>query len=432
MPDSGEPQIVVVEHVMPPGVCRSLPPDSPDAAGGEKPVKAVDVEAPHKEVEMEEPRKEAEAPPKEMEEQKAPEKKYPPPDHDEPLTSNEKQNIALGYAFGLLVLVLSVVADEKVTGWSGDLSDWAQRMQCEGCPRHPEGDCTHHTSYDMSRLNVSADDGDDAFDDHFIDCPADLGDWMLWFGIVGAVAFNCLLSYGAGRLHLANPTKWKVNYTRKISHFTMFMMQIVVRYLVKTESHTRETVSTVVAMSTLYMMLYHFIFLKPMRKRFETARVIFASLDRPGDRPYTLRWLTTQNIAYFIVFVPLMYCLIATGKFQLYFIPTLVVGLGDGLAEPVGVTWGKHKYKARAVWYKGRCCNGEFTRSLEGSACVFLATILAVGVMYTEFDSPAQFGVAMGVLPITMTLSEAFAPHTWDSPFLFGIGGAVIFAITFI
>ena len=43
----------------------------------------------------------------------------------------------------------------------------------------------------------------------------------------------------------------------------------------------------------------------------------------------------------------------------------LVSGWGDAAGEPVGVRWGRHRYKVRALW--GVAC----TRSLEGSAGVF-------------------------------------------------------------
>lgn len=345
--------------------------------------------------------------------------KYPPPDHDEPLKPHEVKNIAMGYALGFVVLALAIALDESTTGYTGDLSDWAQRLKCEGCDRHP--DC-----FDGTQVNLTYNGTVD-----YIDCPTNVANWFMWVGTVGAVGFNCLISYFAGRLHLGNPTFWKVSYTRKISHFTMFMMQIVVRFVSLGEEHHVETVSTLVGTSTLYMMLYHAVLLKPIRKRSVIAQTIFVSLDRPADRPYTLRWLTTQNIVYYIVFVPLMYCLIAQDKFALWFIPTLIVGLGDGLAEPVGVTWGKHKYRARAIWYKKQCCAGDFVRSYEGSACVFIVSVIAVAIMKYELTW-AQWGVMIAILPPLMTISEAFSPHTWDTPFLFGTGGIVIFCCTLI
>ncbi|MCF6203524.1 MAG: hypothetical protein L3J59_07625 [Methylococcaceae bacterium] len=35
-----------------------------------------------------------------------------------------------------------------------------------------------------------------------------------------------------------------------------------------------------------------------------------------------------------------------------------------------------------------------------------------------------QFILALAILPITMTLTEAFSPHTWDDPFLYLMGSA--------
>eukprot|EP01062_Namystynia_karyoxenos_P059767 TRINITY_DN5117_c2_g1_i1.p1 TRINITY_DN5117_c2_g1~~TRINITY_DN5117_c2_g1_i1.p1 ORF type:complete len:479 (+),score=162.83 TRINITY_DN5117_c2_g1_i1:71-1438(+) len=361
-----------------------------------------------------------------------PRPKYPGPDHDEPLLPHERWNIANGYCLGVCLLAVAVALEW--TEVSGELSDWAQRESCSGCPRHYSCDGglppTHSPTANGSatwRRAGAADDADDE-DGEWIECPSSLAGWMIWLGTVGAVAFNTVLSYGAGRLHLRNPTVWKVNYTRKISHFTMFMMQIAVRFVAVGEEHHIETVSTLIVTSTLYMMLYHAVLLKPVRRRFRWARVVFASLDRPEDRPYTLRWLTTQNIAYYAVFTPLMYCLIAVDRFELFLIPTLVVGLGDGLAEPVGIRWGRHKYKTRAIWYDDKCCAGEFTRSLEGSACVFVATVIAIAIMTYEF-SGTQLVAAYASLPISMTLAEAYAPHTWDTPFLFGIGGLGVFLI---
>eukprot|EP01065_Artemidia_motanka_P052315 TRINITY_DN9419_c0_g1_i1.p1 TRINITY_DN9419_c0_g1~~TRINITY_DN9419_c0_g1_i1.p1 ORF type:complete len:476 (+),score=125.46 TRINITY_DN9419_c0_g1_i1:61-1428(+) len=352
-------------------------------------------------------------------------KVYPGPDHEEPLMPHEKWNIANGYLLGFALLAIAIALD-----WSevaADLSDWAQRLDCADCPRHPScADGKYVVTPGPS--NVTDDDGDNVGYD-YIDCPSGLDNWMTWIGTLGAVGFNILLSYGAGRLHLRSPKVWKVNYTRKVSHFAMFMMQILVRYVVSLEDHTIETVSTLIVTSTLYMMVYHAVLLKPFRKRFYWARVVFASLDRPEDRPYTLRWLTTQNIAYYAVFTPLMYCLIAEGSFHLYLIPTLVVGLGDGLAEPVGVRWGKHKYRTRAVWYDNKCCAGEFTRSLEGSACVFIVTVISIAIMTNSFTG-VQLAVAYATLPISLTLSEAFAPHTWDTPFLFGVGGTGVLLIS--
>ena len=99
-------------------------------------------------------------------------------------------------------------------------------------------------------------------------------------------------------------------------------------------------------------------------------------------------------------------------------IPLIVNGLGDGLAEPIGIRFGKHKYRARALWYGGRICSGNFHRTLEGSACVFFSGVLSVSVLYNEWQSKTRFLIALLSVPTGMTAAEAFATHTWDTPFL--------------
>lgn len=40
-----------------------------------------------------------------------------------------------------------------------------------------------------------------------------------------------------------------------------------------------------------------------------------------------------------------------------------------------------------------------------------------------------QFLVALLTLPMALTLAEAFSPHTMDTPFIMGVGGAMLYAI---
>merc|ERR1711964_268066 len=102
----------------------------------------------------------------------------------------------------------------------------------------------------------------------------------------------------------------------------------------------------------------------------------------------------------------------------------LVAGVGDGLAEPVGVMWGKHKYQV------GSCGSDRlYTRSLQGSACVFLSTMLFVCFYWWSFVNMTQFWLTMVVLPPLMTFVEATSPHTVDTPAIMGIGGIVLYAI---
>ncbi len=51
----------------------------------------------------------------------------------------------------------------------------------------------------------------------------------------------------------------------------------------------------------------------------------------------------------------------------------LVDGLGDALAEPVGIVFGKHRYRVRSFF----STRTQF-RTLEGSACVFASAVLGI------------------------------------------------------
>ena len=56
---------------------------------------------------------------------------------------------------------------------------------------------------------------------------------------------------------------------------------------------------------------------------------------------------------------------------------------------------------------------------------MFFTGVFVVG-MFRNWYSDIQFGVAMGAIPIALTIAEAFSPHTWDTPFIIGIGGLIL------
>jgi len=119
----------------------------------------------------------------------------------------------------------------------------------------------------------------------------------------------------------------------------------------------------------------------------------------------------------YVVLVPFLYYYFAVLDFEegtlLVFVAIIINGIGDGLAEPVGIRFGKHKYKTRAL-----CTNRTYTRSYEGSACVWLSAYLGVLIAISAFTT-TQFIIALIVIPPFSTLAEAFSPHTVDAPALF-------------
>lgn len=232
----------------------------------------------------------------------------------------------------------------------------------------------------------------------------------LWFILqqVITVAILYATQFTAGTLVVKK--NLKVNYSRKIIHFAGFFSPVFVAAMmpVKTSySFSNILAGSVVAL--LSMMVY----IKPIRERNWIAMRMFQGMDRPEDRPYTLLWLYTQMLAGYVVLVPAVLYFQSKGLIMMALIPILINAIGDGLAEPVGVKWGKHKYKVRALFSKEK-----YTRSLEGSACVFFSAVLIL-LLFQDSFTTTQLVILLLVLPIAETLAEAFSPHTWDTPFIF-------------
>ncbi|MGE4300905.1 MAG: hypothetical protein AB7F40_04790 [Victivallaceae bacterium] len=90
----------------------------------------------------------------------------------------------------------------------------------------------------------------------------------------------------------------------------------------------------------------------------------------------------------------------------------LVAGLGDAIAEPVGVRWGKHKYKTPSL----RGVSSD--RSLEGSSAILLVSVIAM-TAYLCFSFRFAFSpwnpTMVFLIALADTLAEAFSPHGWDN-----------------
>jgi phytol kinase len=94
----------------------------------------------------------------------------------------------------------------------------------------------------------------------------------------------------------------------------------------------------------------------------------------------------------------------------------LAVGLADAVGEPVGIRFGRHRYRvplpAKVV----------ATRSLEGSAAVFVASGLAGAIALRLSGAPLDGTLLEGATLLRLslfaaacTLVEAAAPHGWDN-----------------
>ncbi len=210
----------------------------------------------------------------------------------------------------------------------------------------------------------------------------------------------------------------KVNYTRKINHFAFFFLPTLLQtYIVYPLSAVTFFGDIVCALMFLTC------FIAPMRQRSKVLTIMFHSFDRPEDRPLTLVWLYTQFIASYAVLIPLLAYFESHGMLPLVMIIIIANGIGDGLAEPVGIRFGKKQYATYALFTRQK-----YVRSYVGSACVFVTTGIAI-LVFQHYFTAIQLLMALLIVPALITLAEAFSPHTWDSPLIYAAGGGALIII---
>lgn len=215
------------------------------------------------------------------------------------------------------------------------------------------------------------------------------------------------------------PSKFKVNYTRKLQHFAAYLVPLI-------NPFGKHSGLLPHLWETLFVMLTFLLLIKPLRENCRFFMLQFNSMDRPEDRPHTLKWIILGNLLPGLLLSVYFQNLFENVLHEPYLVMIIViaVSIGDGLAEPIGKYFGKHKYTVPAWNFKRR-----YTRSIEGSACVFITTLIAVLVFCREFHTVRQMVAALIVLPPLMTFAEAFAPHSMDTPLMMLSGYTVLAGI---
>lgn len=237
--------------------------------------------------------------------------------------------------------------------------------------------------------------------------------------IVGKLFFSfCIQQY-----------KIKINYIRKLAirPWRKLKIYVITLFFMVDGKNAVHIITLLFCLDQMKTILTEW---NVVRRKIPFLAYAFVAWDRLEDRPYTLRYDMLEDILRFAVYLPFI---IVFGKASvIIMIPNLINEFGDGLAEPVGLRFGRHKYRAKSLWYQGKFWHGEFQRSLEGSAMVFLVSILVL-FMYEHLFTVSQFVFAIAILPLLMTLAEAFSPHTNDGPMLALTGcGFLWFTINYI
>jgi len=240
--------------------------------------------------------------------------------------------------------------------------------------------------------------------------------WYLQFGI--SVFFGFILRYCLGLLVIH--CNLKVNYSRKINLFFETAVSLLINIFLADNIDGFSSSDMWIALWGVWIVVYlkYVVLSQPVRERFDFFMVQFKALDRPVDRPYTIYWLTTQMVSLWVTIL-----ILGAVSPTAMIIAVFIMNFGDGLAEPVGITFGKHKYKVKAFmarrWY---------WRSYEGSATVYIVSIFCVigGWLIVGVWSTLQFILMLILVPPIATLAEAISPHTWDSATVTGFSGLTI------
>ena len=217
---------------------------------------------------------------------------------------------------------------------------------------------------------------------------------------------------------------FKVNYTKKIHHFCAYMMPLLALQI-QSKTNAPDTLSLL--WSYWFVKLNLLALIKPLREKFKILMIQFNAIDRPEDRPYTLLWTVAYNNLpgfVLVIFFRWLYR-ITHVSVNLVTIIALVNTVGDGLAEPIGIYFGKHRYKTRGCFN-----NTAYERSYEGSSCVFMSSIIFTSIFWYAFQTRVQFWLSIVSLPVIMAFTEALSPHTIDACFIHIIGGITLFIIS--
>ena len=201
----------------------------------------------------------------------------------------------------------------------------------------------------------------------------------------------------------------KVNYTRKVSHVFVWLIPFIADVLINVDE------TFVSQLWNIFMGVFgQVLWMIPTRTMDRTGflNTAFSAIDRPEDRPNTLKWLSLQNLGTGLSILPFSFLWSYWDVSNFIFVPLMIITFGDGLAEPIGIRFGKHKYKARALF-----TDKIYTRSYEGSLCVFLSGLFILSSLHEKFLL-YEFLLNIFLIPIMVTLAEAFSPHALDNPII--------------
>ena len=198
----------------------------------------------------------------------------------------------------------------------------------------------------------------------------------------------------------------RTGYTRKVFHFLVFSTVALLQWKLGTSA-----VCLFGGMSTL--VIFFAVWRGP-------GNMLYEAMAREKDAPHRT----------FFILVPYLTTLVGGLASNIIFgglavAGYLVTGLGDAIGEPAGTLLGRHPYRVPSL------ASVPATRSVEGSAAVFLMSVAAIllAACISPQISLAQGGLLKALaIAAASTLAEAISPHGWDNATLQLVPTALVWA----
>lgn len=199
-----------------------------------------------------------------------------------------------------------------------------------------------------------------------------------------------LFLYCSGTLKLSY--KIKTNYTRKLFHILVFSFAGVIGLFFEFRAvMLYGGITALIVIFVIYLGEEH---------------ILYEGIAREQDKPH-------RSLYIGVPFITTAIGGLLNNYFFLEFalVGYLVAGWGDAIGEPVGVRFGKHRYKVPSL--RGVKC----TRSIEGSSAILVMSAIGTAVALFLIG-----GVSMQVILIVAILTgiataliEAISPHGLDN-----------------
>lgn len=201
--------------------------------------------------------------------------------------------------------------------------------------------------------------------------------------------FIIVWSFLVGRLKIAKSLK--TGYTRKIFHFGIFTLAGILQL-----AFGLTAVALFGTLTTIWILL-------AVVKGDGFA--FYEAIARESDHPHRTLF----------VIIPLVSTALGGILSNIFFpefatVGYLVAGWGDAIAEPVGVRFGRHKYKVPSLG------GVPAVRSLEGSLSVFIVGFIAAAIALVFSGNPLSLAILAALaVALASTLTEAITNHGLDN-----------------